>query len=270
MIITITGGRGFVGNFLTSYLRLLGHKVYRPTRDNLIELRQVSRLSAAVIHCAAAAGPWHTTSDIIRDNIEFTRLLVDHCNPKKLVFISSVSVYGDIRTESVRENTEISNPSIYGMSKKICEDLITKSKIPAISLRCPGIVGPRCTGRNWTTILAHKLYKCQPVEIYNALAPFNSVVHVADIGKFISQQLGQITDGHAIMNLAADVSISIGAVVDNMKKTLNSKSEITIVPEKKRWHLFDTSIARTLGWWPMTVQETITRFAQEVYDEQQA
>ena len=89
-----------------------------------------------IIHFAAfksVSESFKKREDYFFNNIESTNTLlkiIKNYKIKCFVFSSSCTVYGDPKHLPVKETTELQTPSSpYGETKKICENLITSSKI---------------------------------------------------------------------------------------------------------------------------------------------
>lgn len=270
MNILATGANGFVGNYVAEYFKSREHRICKHHRGSNLKLMYDLSDPDVIIHCAAAAGPWHAIDDIIRDNILFTQELLQLAKefpPKLFIFMSSVSVYGDVKNSHwIYEDHKSLSPSVYGLSKILGEKMLREAKFPSVSLRCPGIVGPKCTGRNWPVRLAKDILKKKEVSLFNADSKFNSVIHVEDICKTIEALLGFEVKEHRIYNLCAEYPIKIKDAALALAKGLDKKLKYKLVAGKNSSNLFDSSIS-DLGVNLMSVEETMFRFGQEFANE---
>ena len=266
MRIFVTGATGFVGGYIADYFKSQReHQVFKHSRGLNIDFCYKSSDADVVIHCAAAAGPWHSTENIIRDNILFTQELIQLAKefpPKLFVFISSVSIYGDMRDHVwVDETYKPIDPSTYGLSKLLGERMLTESELTAISFRCPGIVGPKCTGKNWPVRLAREILEEKKVCLFNAKSRFNSVIHVEDICKAVEvfSNNSEFKE-HRIVNLCATHPVQIRVAAQALANGLGRELKYKSVDSKIRSHLFDSEIASDIS---MSVTDTMFRFGQE-------
>ncbi len=179
MRILVTGASGFIGSFIVSEGLRRGHDVWAGVREsssraylsdpathfatlNLGDPVQLRRQLRAlreqmggkwdyVIH-AAGATKSATRDGFFRTNLHGTRHLVEALRaeqmmPERLVFVSSLSIFGAIRehdyspilaTDTPRPNTA------YGESKLAAEQwLAAQADVPWVVLRPTGVYGPR-------------------------------------------------------------------------------------------------------------------------------
>jgi nucleoside-diphosphate-sugar epimerase len=223
----------------------------------------------AIVHCAAAAGPWHSADDIHRDNELLMDTLVETAIKWKanFIFMSSISVHGDITTPIVNEHTPIAPTEPYGRSKVYGEELLRLNEVPHLTIRLPGVVGPAAHLRNWLPSVARKILLHEPVEVFNAHSPFNNVVHVADLAEFIASTLRRDIYESDTVVLGARNTLSVGEVVAQLGEGLSERALIKHIPAPRP--SFIISSLRAMNNWdynPMSIGLLINRFAQEFKD----
>jgi 2-alkyl-3-oxoalkanoate reductase len=169
MRVLVTGGTGFLGQYVARALMLRGDQVSimgrnftgvknlldqgaRPITVDLRDPAAVVRACAgmqAVCHCGALSAPWGKRSEFFATNVAGTQAILDGCRKyavQRLVYISSPSVIFNGRDHS--NLTEVAPyptrfASVYSLTKKLGEDLLHAAPdIQSVILRPKAIFGP--------------------------------------------------------------------------------------------------------------------------------
>lgn len=165
----VTGASGFIGGRLVRWLRQHGWEVrglVRPGRDpaplraagaepvvgtldDLPVLRRACEGCAVVFHVAAALGPDAAPPTVFRVNVGGTEnVLQAACaaGVRRLVFTSSVAVYGEAAPEGADEDTPPHPSGPYGASKAqaeaLCLRYMREQGIEVVLLRPCFVYGP--------------------------------------------------------------------------------------------------------------------------------
>ena len=175
MKILITGASGFIGSFIVEEALRRGFETWAAVRKSssrdylqderikFIELNLSSKKQLVeqlhdkefdyVVH-AAGVTKCLNKADFHRINTDGTRNLIDAILEvkmplKRLIFISSLSIFGAIREqqpyEEIRETDNPQPNTAYGRSKLEAEQYLESqgSRVPYIILRPTGVYGPR-------------------------------------------------------------------------------------------------------------------------------
>jgi nucleoside-diphosphate-sugar epimerase len=167
--ILITGGAGNLGRTLARQLYEEGHGLrifdlpsanlgffngWENTRIFTGDIREPFSMKDAladvdwVYHLAAVLPPASEADKemTFKVNVEGTRNLLGLCHnhPKKIVFASSISVFGDSTHEKglIRADQALAPYNLYAQSKVEAERLLFTSGLPYVNLRVSGIVIP--------------------------------------------------------------------------------------------------------------------------------
>ena len=168
--ILITGGAGFIGSVISSYLLDNGYELavvddlstgHKEVVDKRATFHQGSILDKSflikaldgidsVIHCAAKS----LVAESVKNpelydevNVQGTKVLLDvmkQLGVSKIIFSSSAAVYGDTKTQPISEGSVLTAVNPYGQSKIKCEEEISKriaSGLAAITFRYFNVAG---------------------------------------------------------------------------------------------------------------------------------
>lgn len=296
MRILVTGAAGFAGRHIAAHLAAAGHHVvagYRsaPLPPALaaapnIEPRHLKLNGSppavppepgefeAIIHAAATAPglPSVTDGNIVDDGVPAVKAmlaLADAARATRIIYLSSISIYGQPDVANVNEFTYPLNPSLYGRAKFLGERLVSAwanadSARSAISLRLPAIIGPGAR-RVWLSHVAAALKQDAPVKIYNPAHYFNNAVHVADLATLCERLIRwPRIEGHIPLVLGANDVAKVSDVVAAMAAVLLSKSKPVTDSAPRPSFLTDSWQAKThYGYRPMNTIPMVKRYAAE-------
>ena len=157
--VLITGGAGFIGSVISSYLLDNGYELavvddlstgHKEMVDKRATFYQGSILDKTfltraldgidtVIHCAAkslVAESMQKPDLYEQVNYQGTRVLLDvmkQSGVRKIVFSSTSAVYGDTKTQPISEGSVLTAINPYGQSKIKCEEEISKRIAPEVA-----------------------------------------------------------------------------------------------------------------------------------------
>ncbi len=189
----------------------------------------------AIIHCASKNPLSKVVSDmetIYKKNLKMTKNLIKFSNKndvKKIIFFSSMDVYGFIEKKIVTENLKPRNSSLYGKSKFFSEKLLNekKNKFKTISLRIPGVFTLDLSRSQPLVInMLKKIMNNETVYAYNLNSDFNNITDTHEIVKLIDIILKKKKIKTSIYNFSASKPIKVIDVINLIKKIFKSKSKI--------------------------------------------
>ena len=290
MKILITGAGGFVGRFLfESFLAKGNHVVatYRNTKPCISDISsagisKVVRIDLSeslrdlepvdvVIHTAAVhpnSRPTPTIDDYLRSNILGTRSLADYAKatrPRLFIYLSTISVYGEIGVSELDENAPLNKPDMYGSTKYMGELLLREqvSHFSSICIRLPGVVGAGYF-TPWVGSVLRKASRNEPISIYNPSSMFNNVVDLPELWRFISWIIDRGFAGFDFVNLAAAEPIRIREVIELIVSLTGSKSRIQEQDtDKQSFSIKLDKIKRIFGFESDTTKAIIHRYVTE-------
>ena len=281
--ILITGSSGFIGSnliefFLNKYeifslSRSIKKKIFNKNVKNVLykDLNNFLNNNKIdfIIHTAAVSpNNKIKIENYVNSNIKLTKSLLDKCiiyKVKNFIFLSSLSINGESKKNFIDEKTDIINPSVYGISKLICENLIIENsnKINFSIIRLPGVIGKNSV-RNWLTNTLKGIKKNKDITIFNPDHKFNNLIHVIDLCKFINNLIKLKILRNDILCISTKEKLKLKIIVSKLISLNNSRSKIIIEKTKiKSFYIKNNKILKNYNFKPMTTMETLTKFSKE-------
>ncbi len=291
MRVVVTGAGGFSGSHIVPALLGRGHDVtavVRTSRGRLTPAVEAHpRLTLvsgdlsgalalpssadAIVHTAASSpAPGITDADMERDNVGGTSALIDYARSagaRTFIYLSSLSIYGEIAGPVVDEATPIVQPDVYGETKHRGELLLRQAPFRSLSIRLPGVLGPHSV-RNWLTGVLAKAKAGEDIAIYHPDAPYNNAIHVADLADLTVRALeaAQWT-GHDSVTVGAAGMTTVRKAVDIVIRGVGSQSRIEVRPPRQPFFTISSERAqRVYGYTPMEIEALLRRFVAENRD----
>lgn len=266
MKILVTGGGGFIARYIIEVLMSAGFDVlatYRRSRpawgqahqsiewvetESLLNIASVIPpvdiiVNTAVVHYQSSRYP--STQDFIDTNILATQSLCEFAEKykiRKVIHLSTVSVYGDVFRPVLDEHHPVSNPDFYGATKWISEKVILEyaSKFEHYILRLPGVVGPNYY-KCWLGRTVRKAQENEQLEVFNKNSLFNNVTDVYEVARIVNFLIRLGSDKSGVFNVGASEPIRIAEVIELIISGTNSHSSVKYVDAVKTSFLIDVA-----------------------------
>jgi len=286
MKFAVTGGAGFIGSNIAKMLVKKGHNVIildnfnTGRKENLEEIKDEVELytvdirdkeaideiinnSDGIFHQAALANVYESFSkskEYYDVNVRGTKNIFEIAkkNEIKVVFASSSSVYGEVKTMPIIENTKRKPIHPYGQTKLECEFLaekFSKDGLKVIGLRYFNVygVGQNDAYAGVITKFLNKIKKNESPEIFGNGLQTRDFIFVKDVAN--ANLLSMMSDvSFGFFNIGSQNSISILELAKMMIKNsgLNLKPEFKDPLEgDAKISLSDISLAKNkLQWNP--------------------
>lgn len=278
MRVLVTGAGGFAGRLVADHLHSAGIDVagtvhsrdidapFETVRLDLAEAWPDMGFFDAIVH-AAGSLPYREKDFrvYVRNNIDTMRHLIDyakHHDVRRVVYFSTIGVYGEFRDEMIDENSDRINPDGYGLTKYMAECLLrSEAAIESISLRMPGIVGINCRDV-WLPRTIEKFRANAPVKIYAPDFETRNFVWAEDLAAFIARLLKQEKWLYPTVCLASHEKTTVRALVDEIKRRTGSKSEIIIDNDMREPFCIDDCRAIEMGYTSISPLEMVRRLCE--------
>lgn len=288
--VVVTGVAGFVGSHMVRGLASSGVRVtgtFRRTppaeavtRASFALIHQdLTRLTAlppcdVLVHTAATSRvsqPGHSapSGDFEQDNVLATERLLDAAAAagcRRVVLLSSISVYGRITASEVDETTPLVDPDPYGASKRRAETLLEERSdaMAGLVVRLPAVVG-RGADRHWLAGVGQRLLRRQSVPVYHPAAPFNNAIHVAALVEFVTRALERPWHGVDRVVVGAGGSITVRGAVERLARGLGVEPVIVpATPVRTPFVLSSRGAIDRWGYCPEDIGSVLDRYAHDL------
>ena len=283
----VTGASGFIGKYFAESLAGEGHDVIavyrntppgvinghlgkiRPRRLDLKESLHGLEPVDVIIHSAAQTQHIDARpADYIASNVITTLNLAEYARatkPKIFVYFSTVSIHGEVQVVEIDEKTPINQPGIYGLTKYLGEATLRDyaSDFPSVSIRLPSVVG-RDYFKVWLGDVLQRANKNEPISVYSPEFPFNNVVDLMELRRFVSRVIEVGLEGFETVTLGAADPLSVREVVQLVISLTGSKSVVLESPALKQ--AFTINLDKLKGVFrfePATTESIIRRYVSD-------
>ena len=198
-------------------------------KNNFKKIFKVKKKIDCIIFCAI-----DKSNNYNNFNLKFLKQVCEFSkseNIKKLIFISTMAVYGSPKISKIHENYKGNKISTYGKVKlkqeKILFDFSKKNRDCQITiLRLPGVVGKRKTGIFLSKVYA-KIKRNEELVYQNPNAKFNNLIYERDLAKIVYEvSKNKKTYNFEIFNLGSSKPIKLKKIIYKMIENLKFNNNI--------------------------------------------
>ena len=239
MKVVIIGNTGFIGNSIYNYLDktkeydLIGiskNEIDLSGEKSSIALSKYLTADCIVVMCAGVKkqlgdnlSTFESNSAIINNFCRAISLVP----PKKIIFFSSASVYGEdvAYSEKISEKTPVQPSTYYGIAKYTAERLIertcTDNKMQLVIIRPPLTYGKDDLSLGYgPTGFTYKAINKEEIILWGDGTEYREFVYVEDVSKIISRLLN--SDHNGVVNLVSGRSYNFQQILDSLTGILGS------------------------------------------------
>ncbi|MBQ8475558.1 NAD(P)-dependent oxidoreductase [bacterium] len=169
--------------------------------------------------------------------------------PRKIIYLSTISVYGSKLINYnglIDEETKPSPDFLYGHSKLMSEEILKefchKNNIELSILRIGVSYGANDNLRKGTIpTLVKSILKGEELNIYNEVSEIKHFIHTDDISRMILQSVNQKTD--EVINLVDNKAFSVIELIKMIEKISNKKAKLIFkTREQSNDSIFNNSL----------------------------
>ncbi len=263
MKVLITGGAGFIGSHIAEEILKSKKDCKVVVYDNLSvgkeenipkgcvfikgdikdkkSLVEAMRGVDVVFHDAAFVsirGSFEKVRETLETNFIGTLNVLEACvesKVKKIVFASSMDVYGEPKYVPVDESHPLITKSPYGLSKitgeLMCKIFKERHGLDYVALRYFNTYGTRQTLSSYvgvTTIFINKALKGEPLTIHGDGSQTRDYVWVKDVAR--ANVLAAFSDASGVFNVGSGKEVSVNQIADMIIKNIGGEKTYLEAP----------------------------------------
>ena len=253
MKVLLTGSKGFIGKQLSITLLEEGYEVIGYDIEDGQDILNLKNLEETIsvtdpdfiFHVAAEANLYGMESlegakrgiDINVIGTSNIALLASKFK-KKLIYASTMCVYGDTQESKLEDTTKPKPQELYAYTKLAGEQLILgchkNFDLEYIILRFATVYGPGQRTALGSSIFLTQALKNEDVTVHGDGTQQRTLTHIKDIVQGCLLAVKNFKSGkNQIINLSSDESISANQMAEDIIELSQSNSKIKYIPQRK-------------------------------------
>lgn len=223
----VLGGSGLIGSAIAAHLGKIPGSSAVTTRSSEVDLRKpgvfrsfLEGQPADAIVVYAAGIPRLAGNDLecLQDNLAMVYQVLEACRERpvaRLLFLSSVEVYGNPRELPLHEESPLEPETLYGVGKIGAEHLVRRwhrqTGRPVTLVRLPGIYGPGDQGRGFPGAVVSAITGGRSFTLGGDPESLRDYVYVEDVARAAENFL-RLDLPEVVVNLASGTSLSLETI----------------------------------------------------------
>ena len=233
--IVLIGSNGFIGSQIKNKLSEKKLINLNSKNMNLFKKKSINKVAhkfknSIIIYSAGKKRTRGDTYVNFQTNIDFFFNLLHFLSinkPKKVIFLSSIEVYGDYKgSKKIDEKTEVKPKTLYSLAKLIQEQALkffaAKHKFDYLILRLPGIYGKDLENSSIVNKLILSLDKKHTFILKSSGDELRDYVFVKDVANFINHVIKKNVKNLTI-NLVTGEPLKLKKIINLIEKNFNKK-----------------------------------------------
>lgn len=170
-------------------------------------------------------------------NIDGFKNLLQICKKnkcKKIILLSTTSVYGKVKIKDLKENYRGCRIKSYGKSKLEMENILQKfckeNKCSGTIFRMPGVLGKN-SKHNFLTKMLDLITKKKHTIVFNPNLKFNNAIHIKNLCNIVFQSLTKKKFG--IYNIGSKYPLKLKNIISLMINNIHGKNLKNLVTYKR-------------------------------------
>lgn len=238
--VLITGGNGFIGRYLTEYLKKCGIEIFAPTSGELDVLCQedwnkwIAKGIGHVVHLAGKTfvpDSWKDPEDFFKVNVMGTLNAIRFCREQNagMTYISAY-IYGQPESNPIAETAKAVPNNPYAKSKyaaeELCEFFCKYFEMNITVLRLFNVFGPGQKEHFLIPFIIKQIQDSGDTIGVQDLMPKRDYIYIEDVCKAIEISIHK-TSGYQLFNIGSGRSFSVGEVIDILQEITGTNKLVT-------------------------------------------
>lgn len=217
-LFTIFGGRGFIGTEFVEQLKLQGHDIFVPERDDL----SIYDIDLGIVIYTAGYGDCKKNPfNVVEANLGLLSSILKNSKFSKLVYISSTRVYMNQLDSYEYCDLKVCSSDdrkLFNLTKLAAEELCLKSERECLIFRPSNVFGLALNSPLFLPAITRNAINHNLVEMYVDKDYSKDYIYVSDVVKSILEILKKDISKNEIINIASGNNVRAIDIANILEK----------------------------------------------------